>query len=177
METPAVNDGNVTRRHDIIWREIMKFVFRTKDNGAETNAACSEGRQLVRKCGITSYRKKLNSCSAQKSACSKAHNVFVNEGNVSGCKVQEPLENPFVTRKLIPDRRVTDATRSSHVRCTTAKCSRASRVFVCRQGAPVNNFRSHPPHSACCDPLVSDAQHPASTFGAEVYLPVGPPLH
>jgi hypothetical protein len=55
MEPPAVNKRNVTRRHDVIWREMAKFVFRTKDNGAETNKACSEGRQ-VRKCGITSYR-------------------------------------------------------------------------------------------------------------------------
>jgi len=62
----------------------------------------------------------------------KARNVSVNKGNVSGCKVRDPLENPFVTRKLIPDRRVTNATRSSHVHCATAKCSRASRVFVCR---------------------------------------------
>jgi hypothetical protein len=36
MGPPAVNDGNVTRRHDFIWREIMKFFFRTKDDGAET---------------------------------------------------------------------------------------------------------------------------------------------
>lgn len=103
----------------------------------------------------------------------KAHNVSVNKGNVSGCKVQDPLENPFVMRKLIPHRRVTNATRSSHVRCATAKCSRASRVFVCHQGVPVNDSGSHPPHFTYCDSLVSDAQHPASTFGAEVYYQQG----
>ena len=69
MEPPAVNDGHVTRRHGVIWREMMKFVFRTKDNGAVTNVACSEGRQRVRKCGIASYGKKLNSCSTQKTTC------------------------------------------------------------------------------------------------------------
>jgi len=77
MEPPAVNNGNVTRRHDVIWREMAKFVFLTKDNGAETDAACSEGRQQVRKCGITSYRKKLNSCFAQKTSSSSSSSIPV----------------------------------------------------------------------------------------------------
>lgn len=102
----------------------------------------------------------------------KAHNVSVNKGNVSGCKVQDSLEKPFVARKLIPDRRETKATRSSPVRCATVKCRRASRVFVCHQGVPVNDFGCHPPHSAYCDPLVGDAQHPASTLGATTSLKV-----
>jgi hypothetical protein len=52
MEPLAVNDGNVTRRHDVISRENMKFVFHTKDYGAETNAACPEGRQVSVNAGL-----------------------------------------------------------------------------------------------------------------------------